>query len=65
MNKNKKYGMQLFAQTINRNNVTMYEQKDGTIPEKYNKLILKEIIHGSKVMQSLQNTKRWTERERI
>ena len=51
MNKNKKYGLQLFAQTINPDNVTMYEQKDGTIPEKYNKLILKEIIHGSKVMQ--------------
>ena len=34
MNKNKKYGMQLFAQTINRDNVTMYEQKDGTIPKK-------------------------------
>ena len=51
MNKNRKYGMQLFAQTINPDNVTMYEQKDGTIPEKYNKLILKEIINGSKVMQ--------------
>lgn len=49
MNKNKKYGLQLFAQTINPDNVTMYEQKDGTIPEKYNKLILKEILHGSKV----------------
>ena len=32
-------------------NVTMYEEKDGTIPEKYNKLILKEIINNSKVMQ--------------
>ena len=51
MNKNRKYGMQLFAQTINPDNVTMYEQKDGTIPEKYNKLILKEIINNSKVMQ--------------
>lgn len=51
MNRNKRYGMQLFAQTINPDNVTMYEHKDGTIPEKYNKLILKEIINGSKVMQ--------------
>lgn len=51
MNKNRKYGMQLFAQTFDPDQVTMYEHKDGTIPEKYNKLILKEVIHGSKVMQ--------------
>lgn len=51
MNKNKKFGMQLFAQTFDPDNVTMYEHKDGSIPEKYNKLILKEVINGSKVMQ--------------
>ena len=52
---NKKYvakmGLQHFAQTFNPDNVTMYEHKDGTIPEKYNKLILKEVMNGSKVMQ--------------
>lgn len=47
----KKMNLQLFAQTFNPDNVTMYEHKDGTIPEKYNKLILKEIMNGSKVMQ--------------
>lgn len=47
----KRMNLQLFAQTFNPDNVTMYEHKDGTIPEKYNKLILKEIMNGSKVMQ--------------
>ena len=47
----KKMNLQLFGQTFNPDNVTMYEHKDGTIPEKYNKLILKEIMNGSKVMQ--------------
>lgn len=47
----KKMNLQLFAQTFDPDNVTMYEHKDGTIPEKYNKLILKEIMNGSKVMQ--------------
>ena len=47
----KKMNLQLFAQTFDPDNVTMYERKDGTIPEKYNKLILKEIMNGSKVMQ--------------
>ena len=47
----KKSNLQLFAQTFNPDNVTMYEHKDGTIPEKYNKLILKEVMSGSKVMQ--------------
>lgn len=55
MNASKKYvkrtGLQWFAQTFNPDNVTMYEHKDGTIPEKYNNLILKEIMNGSKVMQ--------------
>lgn len=47
----KKMNLQLFGQTFDPDNVTMYEHKDGTIPEKYNKLILKEIMNGSKVMQ--------------
>lgn len=55
MNANRKYvakmGLQQFAQTFDPDNVTMYEHKDGTIPEKYNTLILKEIMNGSKVMQ--------------
>lgn len=55
MNANKKYvakmGLQQFAQTFNPDNVTMYEHKDGSIPEKYNQLILKEVMYGSKVMQ--------------
>lgn len=55
MSVNKKYvakmGLQQFAQTFNPDNVTMYEHKDGTIPEKYNKLILKDVMNGSKVMQ--------------
>jgi len=51
MEKKTNLKLQLFAQTFNPDNVTMYEHKDGTIPEKYNKLILKEVINGSKVMQ--------------
>ena len=55
MSVNKKYvakmGLQQFAQTFNPDNVTMYEHKDGAIPEKYNKLILKDVMNGSKVMQ--------------
>lgn len=55
MNGNKKtlrkMNLQLFGQTFNPDNVTMYEHKDGTIPEKYNNLILKEVMNGSKVMQ--------------
>ena len=52
MNKNKKLlNLQLFAQTWNPDNVTVYEHKEGTIPEKYTNLILKEIMEGSKVMQ--------------
>lgn len=47
----KKMNLQLFGQTFDPDNVTMYEHKDGTIPEKYNKLILKEVMNGSKVMQ--------------
>lgn len=55
MNGNKKtlrkMNLQLFGQTFNPDDVTMYEHKDGTIPEKYNNLILKEVMNGSKVMQ--------------
>ena len=47
MNRNKKtlkkMKLQLFGQTFNPDNVTMYEHKDGTIPEKYNTLILKRL----------------------
>lgn len=47
----KNWRLQRFAQTWNPDNVTVYENKDGTIPKKYNELILKEIMKGSKVMQ--------------
>lgn len=47
----RKINLQMFAQTFNPDNVTMYEAKDGTIPEKYEKLTLKEIMENSKVMQ--------------
>ncbi len=47
----KKVGLQLFAQTWNPDNVAVYEKKDGTIPEKYTELILKEVLQNSKVMQ--------------
>lgn len=47
----KKMNLQMFGQTFDPDNVTMYEHKDGTIPEKYNKLILKDVMDGSKVMQ--------------
>ena len=43
--------LQMFAQTWKDDNVTVYEAKDGTIPEKYNKLVLEEIMGNSKVMQ--------------
>ena len=55
MNRNKKImkkmSLQLFGQTFNPDNVTMYEHKDGSIPEKYNELILKEVMNGSQVMK--------------
>ena len=47
----KKFDLQLFAQTWNPDNVTVYEAKDGTIPQKYNQLILQEVMENSKVMQ--------------
>lgn len=43
--------LQLFAQTFDPDNVTVFEKKDGTIPAKQNELILKEIMENSKVMQ--------------
>ena len=43
--------LQLFAQTWKDDNVTVFEQKDGTIPDKLNQLILKDIMENSKVMQ--------------
>lgn len=53
MNKNRKWKskLQLFAQPWNPDNVTVFEHKDGSIPEKYHNLILKEIMENSKVMQ--------------
>ena len=47
----KKMELQLFAQTWKDDNVTVFEQKDGTIPDKLNQLILKDIMENSKVMQ--------------
>lgn len=49
--KKEKMNLQLFAQTWKDDNVTVFEAKDGSIPEKVNQLILKEIMEGSKVMQ--------------
>lgn len=49
--RNKEMKLQLFAQTWNPDNVTVFEHKDGTIPDKYNELILKDIMENSKVMQ--------------
>ena len=53
MNKNRKLGwkLQLFAQTWSPDKVTVFEHKDGTIPEKYQNMILKEVMKNSKVMQ--------------
>lgn len=47
----KKMNLQMFGQTFDPDNVTMYEHKDGTIPKKYNELILKEVMNGSQVMK--------------
>lgn len=49
--KNKKMKLQLFAQSWNPDDVTVFEHKDGSIPDKYNELILKDVMEGSKVMQ--------------
>lgn len=47
----KKMNLQMFGQTFDPDNVTMYEHKDGSIPKKYNELILKEVMNGSQVMK--------------
>lgn len=49
--KKEKMNLQLFAQTWKDDDVTVFEAKDGSIPEKVNQLILKEIMEGSRVMQ--------------
>ncbi|PQC13871.1 phage major capsid protein [Enterococcus faecalis] len=46
-----KMDIQMFAQTWNPDNVTVLEKKDGTIPDKYNTLILKDVMENSKLMQ--------------
>ena len=43
--------LQMFAQEWKDDNVTVYEAKDGTIPDGYTKLVLKDIMENSKVMQ--------------
>ena len=47
----KKMELQLFAQTWKDDNVTVFEAKDETMPDKLNQLILKDIMENSKVMQ--------------
>lgn len=49
--RNKEMKLQLFAQSWNPDDVTVFEHKDGTIPDKYNELILKDVMENSKVMQ--------------
>lgn len=39
------------AQTFNPDNVMVYENKDGTIPDEHNKLILEDVMQNSKIMQ--------------
>lgn len=51
MNRKLRCELQLFAQTWNPDKVTVFEHKDGTVPEKYNRLILKEVMQNSRVMQ--------------
>lgn len=65
MNKNRKLGwkLQLFAQTWSPDKVTVFEHKDGTIPEKYQNMILKEVMENSKVMR-LAKYERWIRRRR-
>ncbi|MDU0984150.1 MAG: phage major capsid protein [Enterococcus faecalis] len=46
-----KMDIQMFAQTWNPDNATVLEKKDGTIPDKYNTLILKDVMENSKLMQ--------------
>ena len=49
--RNKEMKLQLFAQTWNPDNVTVFEHKDGTIPDKYNDLILKDVMEGDAACQ--------------
>ncbi|WP_077301595.1 phage major capsid protein [Virgibacillus pantothenticus] len=46
-----KMHLQFFAQTFSPDNVMVYEAKDGTIPDKYNELILNDVMQNSKIMQ--------------
>lgn len=51
-NKMLKMNLQTFAvQEFNPDNVTLYEQPDGTIPDSYNSLILNDVMENSKIMQ--------------
>ncbi|MDQ8250566.1 phage major capsid protein, partial [Enterococcus faecium] len=43
--------LQMFAQTWDPDNVMVYETKEGKIPDKYNTLILSEVMENSKIMQ--------------
>lgn len=43
--------LQMFAQTWDPDNVLVYETKEGKIPDKYNTLILSEVMENSKIMQ--------------
>lgn len=51
------------AQTWNPDNVLVYEQPDGTIPDQYNTLILDEVMENSKLMQ-LAKYEEMTEKEK-
>lgn len=43
--------LQYFAQDWDPDNVMVYENKEGEIPDKYNTLILNDVMENSKVMQ--------------
>lgn len=43
--------MPVKRQNFNPDNVMLYQAKDGSIPEKYNRLIVEDVIQNSKVMQ--------------
>lgn len=55
--------LQYFAQTWNPDNVTVYETKEGKIPDKYNTLIVNEVMENSKIMQ-LAKYEEMTEKEK-
>ncbi|MGD6847279.1 phage major capsid protein [Rossellomorea aquimaris] len=46
-----KLDLQYFAQTFSPDNVMVHEAKDGTIPDKYNTMILNDVMENSKIMQ--------------